>query len=114
MQDKGLDYIINVKPKSHKTLFTQIEGKRKRGHLQVYSFTKDGINHHFEYVNNVVLCNNGKVRCNFIQYTQTDKKGKPTTFTWVTNVKLNKHRVFGVMRAGRSRWKIENVPKHRD
>jgi len=30
------------------------------------------------------------------------------TFTWITDIKLNKSNVFRIMKNGRSRWKIEN------
>lgn len=105
---KGFDYIINVKPTSQKTLFKQIEGRRKRKQTNLYSFTKDGIKHSFEYVNNLALTNSGKVRVNFLHYQQTDRKGKTTTFSWITSIKINKNNVINIMKAGRSRWKIEN------
>lgn len=103
------DYLLNVKPDSHKTLFACIEGKRARKELHTYKITLEGITHEFEYVNNVLLCNSSpKLRVNFIQYTQTDKKGKKTTFTWITNIKLANNKLFALMKAARARWKIEN------
>lgn len=102
-------YIINVKPDSHKSLFTYIEGKLQRKQTKISTWSKDGITHRFEWVNNTPLNNTeGELRVNFLHYTQIDKKGKKTTFTWVTNIKLNANRVWGVMKAARSRWKIEN------
>ncbi len=102
-------YIINVKPDSHKSLFAYIEGRRQRKQTKVLSFTESGITHRFEWINNTPLNNSdGELRVNFLHYTQTDKKGKTTTFTWVTNIKLNANRVWSVMRTARSRWKIEN------
>ena len=54
------------------------------------------------------MTNSGGLRVNFLSYKQTNKKGKVITFTWITDIKLNKNNVFTVMKAGRSRWKIEN------
>lgn len=108
LTSKGFDYIINVKPTSQKTLFQQVEGRRKRKQTKKYEVTIGGIKHSFEYINNLTLTNSGAIRVNFLTYQQTDKKGKVTTFTWITNIKLNKKNVFKVMRAGRARWKIEN------
>lgn len=45
---------------------------------------------------------------NFLWYEQTDKHGKVTTWTWITNLPLTAATVEQVMRAGRSRWKIKN------
>lgn len=103
------NYLLNVKPDSHETLFKCIEGKRARKELKVYNYTENGIKHQFEYVNNVLLCSSSpKLRVNFIQYTQTDTKGKKTTFTWITDIKLAKNKLVSLMRAARARWKIEN------
>jgi hypothetical protein len=48
------------------------------------------------------------VKVNYLLYEQTDKRGKVTRWTWVTNLPLAKSTVEKVMRAGRGRWKIEN------
>jgi uncharacterized membrane protein YciS (DUF1049 family) len=103
------NYLLNVKPDSHKTLFKYIEGKRARKELKTYTYTKNGIKHQFEYLNNALLCSSSpKLRVNFIQYTQIDKNGKRTTFTWVTDIKLAQNKIVAIMKAARARWKIEN------
>ena len=105
----GFNYLLNVKPDSHKTLFAQIEGKRKRNQLNTFKTVQNGITHEFEFTNNVLLCNaHPDVRVNFIQYQQTDKNGKKTTFTWITNITISSKNVFNLMKAARARWKIEN------
>ena len=105
----GFNYLLNVKPESHKTLFKYIQGKRSRKELKTYTYTENGIKHQFEYVNNVLLCcSSPKLRVNFIQYTQTDKNGKTTTFTWITNIQLAENKLIALMKAARARWKIEN------
>ena len=48
------------------------------------------------------------VSVNYLLYEQTANRGKVTRWTWVTNIPLNARWVESVMRAGRSRWKIEN------
>lgn len=109
LKDKGFDYVINVKPKSHKTLFKYIEGKRSRNELKTYTYSENGIRHQFEYVNNVALNNSyPDLRVNFIHYIQTDSKGIKTVFTWITSIKVTRDRLMPLMRTGRSRWKIEN------
>lgn len=109
LEGNGFSYVLNVKPDSHKTLFAYIQGKRERKELKTFSYTENGIKHEFEYVNNVLLCNSSPTtRVNFVLYTQTDTKGKKTTFTWITNIKLAENKLVAIMRTGRSRWKIEN------
>ena len=107
--DNKFNYLLNVKPDSHKTLFKYIEGKRARKELKVYAYTENGVKHQFEYINNVLLCSSSpKLRVNFIHYSQTDKNGKKTTFTWITNIKLAQNKLISLMKAARARWKIEN------
>lgn len=109
LQNQGYSYIINVKPDSHKTLFKHFEGRRERKQTTLFSIEQDGCMHRFEWINDVPLNNSdGHLRVNFLYYEQTDAKGKKTTFSWVTNVALRRNRVWNVMKAGRSRWKIEN------
>jgi len=108
LKEKGFDYITNIKAKSHKTLFRQFESRQKTKQTHKYQQIIGDIHHSFEYVNNLVLINNGEVNVNFLRYSQTNKKGKTTTFNWLTNLKINKKNVCQIMRAGRSRWKIEN------
>jgi hypothetical protein len=108
LRSNGHNYILNVKPDSHKTLFARIESKRKTKELQTYTHIEEGITHRFEYLNKVQLCDTGDLQVNFVQYQQTDKKGLTTTFTWVTDISLEDNKLMQVMRAGRARWKIEN------
>ncbi|MFN0033876.1 MAG: transposase, partial [Saprospiraceae bacterium] len=105
----GHSYILNAKPDSHKTLFAQVEGRRHRKQLNTWACSQNGVTHRFEWANNLVLCNTRPdIRVNFLCCQQTDKTGKTTTFTWVTDIPINQDRVWAIMKAGRSRWKIEN------
>ncbi len=102
LQEKGMSFIVNVKPTSQKTLFKQVVGRRERNQTKKHEVTISGIKHTSEYINNLVLTNSGGLRVNFLCYKQTDKKGKVTTLTWITDIKLTKNNVFSVMNAGRS------------
>jgi Transposase DDE domain len=105
---QGHNYVLNVKPDSHKTLFARIEAKRKTKELHTYTLKEGDVTHRFEYLNKVQLCDTDPLTVNFIQYQQTDKKGKITTFTWVTSLSVAENKLLQIMRAGRARWKIEN------
>lgn len=107
--ENGWEYIINVKPDSHTSLFAQFEGRTQRGHTKIEQYSKDGESHHFEWANNLAL--NGThstIRVNFLKYQKTDVKGVVTTFTWITGIKISKRNVEKIATIGRSRWKIEN------
>lgn len=44
-----------------------------------------GFFHQFRYLNNQLNKSNPEVRVNFLDYMQTDPKGKEIVFSWVTN-----------------------------
>jgi hypothetical protein len=45
---------------------------------------------------------------NFVDCRVTDKKGKISHFSWVTDIFVTKENVVQIARGGRARWKIEN------
>jgi hypothetical protein len=103
-------YILNVKPDSHKSLERQFAGRRASGQVRESRTTDaEGVNHYFAWTCDLCLCESATdVEVNYLLYEQTDKRGKVTRWTWITNLPLGKSQVKRVMRAGRGRWKIEN------
>lgn len=108
--ENGWLYVLNVKPDSHQSLEKQFAGRKERGDVkEFWMVDPTGIRHYFAWTNNLCLCESAvDVTVNYLLYEQTDKRGKTTRWTWVTNIPLNAKSVESVMRAGRSRWKIEN------
>jgi hypothetical protein len=106
----GWRYILNVKPDSHKSLFKQFEGRRKRGMVkELTERDADGVEHYFAWTNDLWLCESATdVKTNFLLYEQRKSDGETKRWTWITNLPLTKITVQKVMRGGRARWKIEN------
>ena len=103
------NYIIAIKPKGNKGLFTQFNARDKRGQVHWHTVEEEDGKHRFGYTNNLVLNDsNPDVRVNMLYYEWTNSKGETTIFTWISNIKLSKANVYKVMRMARSRWKIEN------
>jgi hypothetical protein len=108
LESLNMQYIIVAKEKDHKYLFNAVKATRKyeKKHRTI---VKDGITHYFEFTNDVPLNEtHPDVRVNFLYYKQTDKKGRETVWTWVTNITLTMQNVYQIMRGGRARWRIEN------
>jgi len=107
LEQNQMKYILGAKPGDHKFLFDAIESS---GDAKYYEFKDErGFTHQFRYLNGVALNKaNQDLRVNFIEYMETDSKGKETLFSWVTNIKVSDENVYKLMRGGRSRWKIEN------
>lgn len=106
--DNGWHFITSVKPTKHQHLFKMLETRKKHGKTKHWTFDDGHMIHRFWWSNDLPLNQNGTLRVNFLHYEQQDRKGKITKFSWITSFVLRKDNVFKIMRAGRSRWKIEN------
>lgn len=104
----GWNFILNVKPTSHKILFRLFEARKQRGQVKKHSFNEGKSTHHFYWMNNVCLNGQGNVRVNFLYYEEHLANGRIRRFSWVTSLEIRKSNVHHIMRGGRSRWKIEN------
>ncbi len=102
----NMNYIIGAKPKDHKLLFDWVKAKG----MNKYEFADDqGVEHYFEYYNQAPLNHaNFDYKVNFLSYTQTNAKGRKVHFSWVTSLEIKEDNLYQIMRAGRSRWRIEN------
>lgn len=102
-------YVLNVKPDSHTTIFSGFQARMNNNAVSSYTKNESGLKHNFRWTNNLPLNDqSADIRVNMIWYEQIDKKGKKTTFTWVTDLEVNKNTVESIANIGRSRWKIEN------
>lgn len=107
LESHKMKYLLGAKPGDHQSLFDAVEDSEK---TRYYEFRDgNGFFHQFRYLNDITLNkSNPDVRVNFLEYMQTDPKGKETLFSWVTNIHITQTNVFALMKGGRSRWKIEN------
>jgi hypothetical protein len=107
VEEFHLKYILGAKPGDHEFLFEQLESSEHTVYHEIR--TDNGCYHQFRFLNGVSLNkSNPDVVVNVLEYRQTDRKGKETNFSWVTNIELTHTNVFKIMRGGRARWKIEN------
>lgn len=105
LQELDMRYIIVAKKTNHAYLFDWVKDCEKTTHR----YCENNVMHEFEFVNDVPLNDTyHDLRVNFLHYTQTDKKGVRTTWTWITNVFITIENVYHIMKGGRARWRIEN------
>lgn len=107
--EQGHAYVLNVKPDSHEVLFAHYQHPEHRHAYQQKQYTTPDKEHiELQFCNGLPLNNSaGDVRVNFL-IAKVTKKGKTTTFTWVTNLKITAGNALSLCRFGRARWKIEN------
>lgn len=102
----NMAYIIGAKPGDHTFMFKWIQDLVPETHTQQDS---NGTHHEFHYYHDVPLNDsNFDYRVNVLSYTETNKKGEKKYFSWVTKLPINTDNVYEIMRAGRTRWRIEN------
>ncbi len=102
----NMQYIIGVKRGDHRYLFDWMNDLTPMVHHET---DEKGIQHAFHAYTDVPLNDaNHNYRVNVLEYWETKKDGRKQHFSWVTKLPLTQENVYQVMRAGRSRWKIEN------
>lgn len=107
LEEANLKYIIGAKPGDHRHLFDQLESSHNTTYVQ--KADKDGSLHQYRFLRDAALNrSNTDVSVNVVEYRITLPTGKETNFSWVTNIPLSEANIYVVVRAGRSRWKIEN------
>ncbi len=112
LQRLNFRFILGAKPGDHQYLFEEIDLALERSNVTEFEYTDPDEPkkiHYFRFLNQLPLNQtNSDLLVNFIEYWQVDKNGKITMFSWVTDMTITKENAVKIMRAGRSRWKIEN------
>lgn len=107
--ERGHAFVLNVKPDSHQLLFEHYNTPKNKHAYEQHSVRSGEEHFHIRWCNNLPLNGSaGDLRVNFIIATVTRKDGSTTTFSWVTNLKINSKNILALVKCGRARWKIEN------
>ncbi|MBK7890695.1 MAG: transposase [Bdellovibrionales bacterium] len=118
-----IDFVLSVKPGSHEKLFSGVDTRETNGTVHHFEEeetigdkVKKKVTRHYRFTNGIFLNHQStKHLVNFLEYwetTQWIQKGKVKEervhFSWVTNYSLYESSCRQIVRAGRTRWKIEN------
>ncbi len=119
----NMNFILGVKPGDHKYLFDWVNSFDELPKVVNYQYTGKKvirrITQEIRFVNKVPLNDaNRDLLVNFLELKEfTEKKledgtwipdGKPTTFSWITDIEINCKNASSIMLGGRKRWAIEN------
>ncbi len=100
-----MQFILEVKPGSHSSLFEWISGVS----LDTYEMVEDGIAYTFRWVNQVPLNDaHPDLLVNFLDCIVNDPKKGEKRFSWVTDIPITRENIYKLSRGGRAKWKIEN------
>jgi hypothetical protein len=113
LQELGVRYIIGAKEGDHKHLYAHVDQAVDKGVATEFSRQDQDnpkIFHYFRFVNQAPLNSaNQDLLVNFLEYWQADQDGNVVYhFAWVTDIEITEDNAYAIMRAGRSRWRIEN------
>lgn len=105
LQELDMGFIIGAKPGNLAFLFDWVKALE----MEEHSHDSKDKRHVYKFANSIPLNDTHfDTKVNFVEYWETDKKGKVQHCSWITSIPLTKDTVELVMRGGRSRWKIEN------
>ena len=110
LEDNGMSYIIRVKYGSNKSLIDHAIKCMSAGETEEFEETgDDSIIRGYRFINSLPLTKaSPEQRVNYLEYWEVNKNGKNKNFSWISDITLSRDNVHDVMRAGRSRWKVEN------
>jgi hypothetical protein len=106
----GMSFILVAKPDDHKILFQEFADQKKLHAASTYSFTDPkGRRHLYEWLPQTPL--NGTKDAdavNFLQYSLFVGAKRTYHNSWVTDIEITTDNVIDLVKAGRTRWKVEN------
>jgi len=110
LQANRFSFIITAKPQTNSLLLKTVLAGLTDGSTTEIEHTDDqGILRGYRFRNSVPLNSEHKdLKVNFIDYWEERPNGKVFLYACVTDLTLTADNVAEVVRAGRSRWKVEN------
>ena len=109
----NFNYILGVKPGSHKFLFEIFEflenAKSTKKMIDIKFEGQSKRIYNYSFVNNLSLRKENSITVNYAELIITDNNGNiKNKFSCITNHKITLKNIVDILRAYRSRWKIEN------
>jgi hypothetical protein len=106
LNENNIRYIICAKPGNLGSLFDWVSSCE----MEIFEHSDEkGNKHKYSFINDVPLNDsNFSTKVNFLEYWETDKKGKTQHFSWITDIEITKKNAEKIMRGGRAKWRIEN------
>lgn len=108
---QGLDYgfIITAKISDLPYLYSEVQQRLRNGDTQEFEHTDEqGVTHGYRWVNDVPLNkSNQDVRVNYLDYWEVKDDKIIYQHQWITDIILVQGIVNKVVKAGRTRWKVE-------
>ena len=110
LKAQGFSFIIRAKPEGNASLMESVQARMIAGETEEFeTVDAQGTLRGYRFVNNVPLNKaHPELRVNYLDYWEVEANGNKKNFIWITDIPLSRENVHAVMRAGRTRWKVEN------
>jgi hypothetical protein len=112
---KNYNFIFVCRETSHKTLYEWLEFLDKNDEVKILAKPewngRENLIYHYRYVNGVPLKDgDDSLQVNWCELMVINQKTQKVTYhnSWITNHQINDNNLENIVKAGRSRWKIEN------
>ena len=112
---KDYNFIFVCRETSHKTLYEWLEFLEKSGEVQTLEKKewngRKKLIYRYRYTNKIPLKDgDNSLQVNWCEVTIINQKTQELIYqnSWITNHKISNNNVEKIVKAGRSRWKIEN------
>jgi hypothetical protein len=108
-----MDFIINIKPVGNASLFEEMHKRFVLGEVtENEARLADGSGRGYRFAADLPLnASHPNTRVNMIEYWEVDKvdpEKVTLNMSWITNMEITRENVFDIVRAARTRWKVEN------
>jgi hypothetical protein len=110
IQSLGMHFILGAKPNDHEYLYNRLIEADDDGRVTAITSKEGTTTCEIRFVNGLPLnASNQDLLVNFLGYTEYDEHlDIIKQFSWVTDLTLVRRNARDVVRAGRTRWKVEN------
>ena len=110
LKENNFSFIITAKPDANSLLLTQVlAGLENNTTQEIIVKHEDGTEIGYRYANDISLNKtHPDLKVNFIDYWEIHPNRKNFLYACVTDTPLTADNVADVVRAGRTRWKVEN------
>lgn len=106
----GMHFILGAKPGDHEFLYDRLMDEFDQDRVKVITWKEGERTCEIHFVNGLPLnASNQDLLVGFLGYTEYDADGNILKqFAWVTDLEITRRNCHDLVRAGRTRWKIEN------
>lgn len=110
IQSLGMHFILGAKPSDHEFLYNRLIDADDQDRVTTITWKEGKNTCEIRFVNELPLnASNQDLLVNFLGYTVYDEDlNIIKQFCWVTDLTITRRNVRELVRAGRTRWKIEN------